>query len=413
MNYSEVILQELIPAFGCTEPIALAYCAAKAAQLLGEEVEEIGARVSGNIIKNAYSVKVPGTEGRKGLEISIVAGALLGDADKKLEVLSAIDKTQLARCDQFIKAGHVQVELQDGVDNLYINITVRGRGHEAEVKIFGSHTNIIYMRCDEEVLLEKDMACSRAKQVDFSFEDIFNYAQNADYSPLKKLLDLEIKYNMEIAAEGLQRPWGSQIGQLVLKHACGNSSEKYVAYAAAGSDARMSGCERPVVINSGSGNQGITVSVPIILYAKDHAFSDEALYRALIFANLLALYLKQGIGKLSAYCGVVSAASASVCGIGFLNHEPVEILADTLSNALAVNSGLICDGAKPSCAMKIASSLRNAFLAYEQAKCDVSFEPGDGIVRPNVDETIGTVGRIARDGMKQTDVVILKEMLKG
>lgn len=222
---------------------------------------------------------------------------------------------------------------------------------------------------------------------------------------------MEIEYNIAIAEEGIHNNWGSNIGKLVLDKRPDDFVEKMVAYASAGSDARMSGCEKPVVINSGSGNQGITVSVPIILYAREHHCEENQLYRALIFANLLGLYMKQGIGKLSAYCGVVSASSASVAGIAFLSGEGEKIIRELLTNSLVVNSGLICDGAKPSCAMKIASSLRNAFLAYQQAKAGKSFQPGDGIVKGDFEETIHTISVIARDGMKKTDEVILHEMV--
>lgn len=282
----------------------------------------------------------------------------------------------------------------------------------SRVVVQGGHTNIILKEKNNEVIYEKGLESEDECKIDFSFEKIYDFAKTCDYSEIRDILDLEVEYNIAIAKDGIENSWGSNIGKLILNSCHDNSTEKLVAYAAAGSDARMAGSEKPVVINSGSGNQGITVSVPIILYAKDKGFSEDELYRALVFANLIGLYLKQGIGKLSAYCGVVSAASASVCGIGYLNNEPVEILKGILSNALAVNSGIICDGAKPSCAMKIASSLRNAFLAYEQAKTENSFEAGDGIVKATLDETIETVSNIARYGMKTTDEVILNEMLK-
>lgn len=411
MNYIEWLKQECIPAFGCTEPIALAYGAALARELLGEEPKKIVALVSGNMIKNAKAVKVPGTEGRKGLEISLVCGALLGDSHKELEVLSDIDKTKLSFCDEKIAEGMVEIGLAPGKTGLYIDITLRGETHSARVVLDRSHTNVVRREKDGVVLFEQAEREEGEEVPPLSFEAIYTFAQEGDYEELKELLDLEIEYNYEIAMEGLSHPYGSNIGKLILEHYADNASEKLVAYAAAGSDARMAGSEKPVIINSGSGNQGITVSVPIVVYAREHGCSQDRLYRALIFANLIGLYLKQGIGKLSAYCGVVSAASAAVCGIGFLQQEEESVLKETLSNALAVNSGLICDGAKASCAMKIASSLRNAFLAYDQAKSDNSFVSGDGIVKPDLEQTIKTVGHIAKYGMKSTDEVILKEML--
>lgn len=412
MDYINYMKKELVPAFGCTEPIALAYASAVAREILGMEPEKILVNVSGNIIKNANSVTVPGTDGRKGLEISIVAGAFLGDASKKLEVLSEVDKSKLDECDEKIKSGIIEIKLKPNVSNLYIDIKLLAKDQSSRVVLQGAHTNIILKEKNDEVIYEKTLESEDNCEVDFSFEKIYEFAKKCDYSEVKDILDLEIAYNTEIAKDGIENDWGSNIGKIILKNYSDNYNEKLVAYAAAGSDARMSGSEKPVVINSGSGNQGITVSVPIILYAKDKGVSEDELYRALVFANLIGLYLKQGIGKLSAYCGVVSAASASVCGIGYLNNENIDVLKETLSNSLAVNSGIICDGAKPSCAMKIASSLRNAFLAYEQAKTNNSFNPGDGIVKETLDKTIETVGHIARYGMKTTDEVILNEMLK-
>ncbi|EFI41766.1 MULTISPECIES: serine dehydratase subunit alpha family protein [Peptoniphilus] len=411
MNYTELLKRELIPAFGCTEPIALAYASAKAARVLNNVPDKIEANVSGNIIKNANSVKVPGTDGRKGLEISIVSGALLGDADKELEVLAGIDKSKLIECDKLIEDGICKINLEEGIAGLYIDIKVKKDDDYARVVIEGGHTNITLIEKNSEILFKGSSERTIEEEIEFDFDKIYDYSKNVDYSEIKNILDMQIDYNYDIAKEGLDNQWGSNIGSIILDNYSKNYSERLVAYASAGSDARMSGCEKPVVINSGSGNQGITVAVPIIVYAKENNVSDDSLYRALIFANLIGLYMKQGIGKLSAYCGVVSAAAASVCGVGILKGEKREVLKETLSNALAVNSGLICDGAKPSCAMKIASSLRNAFLAYDQAKSENSFEAGDGIVKADLDSTIKTVGHIARYGMKTTDEVILNEML--
>ncbi|MGO1580598.1 MAG: L-cysteine desulfidase family protein [Peptoniphilaceae bacterium] len=412
MNYIDFLKSELIPAFGCTEPIAIAYASAKAREVLGEIPDKIIADLSGNIIKNANSVKVPGTEGRKGLKISIVAGAILGNPKKNLEVLSGIDKSRLVECDRLIEEGICKVNLKKGIANLYIEIKAIKGDSYARVIIANSHTNIVLIEKNGEIIFEKEENTSKEEEIEFTFDKIYDFSKEVDYSEIKDILDRQMEFNYEIAEEGLKNDWGSNIGTLILDRSFENSYEKYVAYASAGSDARMSGCEKPVVINSGSGNQGITVAVPIVTYAKDNKVEEDDLYRALIFANLIGLYIKQGIGKLSAYCGVVSAASASVCGIAMLKKVSRETLKETLSNSLVVNSGIICDGAKPSCAMKIASSLRNAFLAMEQAKTKNSFEIGDGIVKESLDETIETVGRIARIGMESTDQVILNEMIR-
>ena len=283
---------------------------------------------------------------------------------------------------------------------------------KSRVIIKDYHTNIIYESLNDKVLFEnKDQEEVEENKVDLSFDKIYDFAKNGNYDSIIDVLDKEIDYNYAIAKEGIENPWGANIGKMVLEDAENNYKDKLVAYAAAGSDARMSGCEKPVVINSGSGNQGITVSVPIIIYAKDHDIDKDKLYRSLIFANLIGLYIKEGIGELSAYCGVVSAAAASVCGIAFMKDEDGDLIKEILTNALATNSGIICDGAKESCAIKIASSLKMSLLAYRQAKKGNSFKPGDGIVKGDVDEMIKTVGHIAMDGMRETDEVILREMI--
>ncbi|MSS78445.1 serine dehydratase subunit alpha family protein [Anaerococcus sp. WCA-380-WT-2B] len=411
MDYKELIKRELIPAFGCTEPIAIAFASAKASELLGKKPEKIIANLSSNMIKNAYSVTVPGTLGRKGIEISIVAGALLADSSKKLELLSTIDKSRLSECDDFIKEGRVELNLAKGKANLYIEIITINEDNSSKVVVEDSHTNIVRMEKNGEVIFDKTSKDNNEDSCSFSFNEIYNFARTCDYNDIKNILQKQIDYNLKIAQEGLDNDWGSNIGRLVLEMDNKAYFEKLVAFAAAGSDARMNGCELPVIINSGSGNQGITTSVPLILYAKDYKYKEDDLYRALIFSNLISLYIKDKIGKLSAYCGVVSASSAVFSSIAFIKGEDKKIIKDTIINSLAVNSGIICDGAKSSCAMKIASSLRNAALAYEQAKHYKSFKSGDGIVKDSLDKTIETVANIARYGMKKTDEVVLNEML--
>lgn len=411
MNYKDYLKRELKVAFGCTEPIALAYAAAKAREVLGEVPEKIDADLSANMIKNANSVYVPGTEGRKGSAISIAAGALLGDPSKELEVLAHIDKSGLADCDQFINEHRIHIALKENVANLYIQITAYAGDSYAKVRIVDEHTNIVHVEKNGEVLFHKNESVEEEVQVDFTFDQIYDYAQTADLKDFEELLNLEIQYNGAIAKEGIDNPWGSGIGRLILDARPDDLREKIAAYTAAGSDARMSGAENPVVINSGSGNQGISISVPLILYAKEKNLPRETLLRGLLFSNLLGLYQKKNIGKLSAFCGVVSAASAAICGIAFLNGDDKEIIKETLSNALAVNGGILCDGAKASCAMKIASSLRNGFLAYDQAVAGRSFHANDGVVKKDIDDTLEVMGNIARYGMKKTDEVILNEVL--
>lgn len=411
-DFKELIRKELIPAMGCTEPIAIAYAAAKAREILGSIPTKITANLSSNIIKNANSVTVPSTNGRKGIEISVVAGMLLGDANKELEVLADIDKSKLDLCDKFIDEGLVTVNLQANKVGLYIQIILENDTESSSVTIEDSHTNIIEIKKNEDILFEKEDENKEELKVDFSFDQIYNFAKTCDYSDIIDILDRQISYNEKISKEGIQNNWGSNIGKIILENNPNNYYEKLAAYAAAGSDARMNGCELPVVINSGSGNQGITTSVPLILYARDYNLSDDCLYRALIFSNLISLYIKDQIGKLSAYCGVVSASSAVISSIAFINDEDKKIIEETITNALAGNSGIICDGAKSSCAMKIASSIRNATLAYQQSKSNNSFDVGDGIIKDSIDKTIDTVGKIAKYGMKKTDEVVLSEMIE-
>lgn len=411
-DFKELIRKELIPAMGCTEPIAIAYAAAKAREVLGSIPKKITANLSSNIIKNANSVTVPSTNGRKGIEISIVAGMLLGDCNKELEVLADVDKSKLDLCDKYINDGLVTVNLQADKAVLYIQIILENDSESSGVTIEGNHTNIVEIKKNGQIIFEKEEETNEESKVDFSFDQIYNFARTCDYSDIKDILDRQISFNEKISKEGIENNWGSNIGKIILENNPNNYYEKLAAYAAAGSDARMNGCELPVVINSGSGNQGITTSVPLILYARDNNFSDDNLYRALIFSNLISLYMKDQIGKLSAYCGVVSASAAVISSIAFINNEDKKIIEETIANALAVNSGIICDGAKSSCAMKIASSIRNATLAYQQSKSNNSFDVGDGIVKENIDKTIDTVGKIAKYGMKKTDEVVLNEMIE-
>ncbi len=412
MDFCELLLEKMVPAYGCTEPVALALAASRAKDLLGENPRKIHATLSGNIIKNANSVKVPGTEGRKGIEISLAVGAFLGDYRKKLEVISDIDKSKLAYMDELLTKGLVDVSLDHDKVGLYIDISMEGESSRSEVIISDHHTNIVYESKNNQVVLDK--RCEKRVEESIkqlNFDRIYDFAKNGDYSRLVDILNKEIAYNYAIAKEGVENPWGANIGKILLSEANGKPIEKYIAYAAAGSDARMAGCEKPVVINSGSGNQGVTVSVPIILYCEDNNCSRDSLYRGLIFANLIALYIKEGIGELSAYCGVVSAGAAAIAGLAFVKNEDKEIIKSTIINALATNSGLLCDGAKESCAAKIASSLKVANMAYIQAKTGNTFKSGDGIVSDDIDKMIERVGNIAQKGMRETDRVILNEMI--
>lgn len=413
-RYTKFLLDEMIVAFGCTEPIALAYTAACASELLKAEPVSVVLRCSGNIIKNAKSVLVPNTQGSFGIEISAAMGVVIAKPELKLEILEEATDQHLRQAQELIRRGMIKVELAKGIAGLYIDVTIEdAKGNKAQAVVKNEHTNVILLKFNDQVLIDQGQITEKAEHIDFSFHQIWEFAKHCDLTPFKEILACEKEYNMAISDEGLKNNWGSSMGKLMSQCSDGSLTDRCVAAAAAGSDARMSGCSMPVVINSGSGNQGITVSVPVIVYAREKGFSEEQLDRALIFSNAIAEYQKQGIGRLSAYCGVVSAASSAVAAIAFLNGESEEVVANTLVNSLVVSSGMVCDGAKPSCAGKIAAALRTAFLGYQQAQMGCSFRAGDGLVMGDVDATIVSIGKIAKIGMAETDVEILQEMLNG
>ena len=414
MDYISLLQKEMRPAFGCTEPIALAYAAAKAASVLDEFPNHIHARCSANIIKNVKSVVIPNSGGRKGLAAATVLGAIVGHPELELEVLESATDEDRKWLGTLLDANFCTVELAEGVDNLYIEITATPDEHTAVVRIENAHTNITYVSRDGNVISETINEIKEAERstCPMTFDSIYEFAKAGDISGILPSIKQQVEYNTAISNEGLSNDYGANIGRLLLLDDETPSLEtKCKARAAAGSDARMSGCPLPVVICSGSGNQGLTVSMPIITTAEELGKTDEELYRALVFANLLTLYVKSGIGKLSAYCGVVSAGIVSVAGIAFLKGDSKDIIEDTLVNGLVSLSGIVCDGAKPSCAGKIAISLDGAFMGYKQARLNKSYQKGDGLVAHSVDDTIKSIGVVAQ-GMKETDVVILNEMLK-
>lgn len=414
MDYISLLQKEMKPAFGCTEPIALAYAAAKAASVLDEFPNHIHARCSANIIKNVKSVVIPNSGGRKGLAAAAVLGAIVGQPERELEVLESATDEDRKWLGTLLEANFCTVELAEGVDNLYIEITATTDEHTAVVRIENAHTNITYVSVDGNVISETINEIKEAERSTclMTFDSIYEFAKAGDISGILPSIKQQVEYNTAISNEGLSNDYGANIGRLLLLDDETPSLEtKCKARAAAGSDARMSGCPLPVVICSGSGNQGLTVSMPIIATAEELGKTDEELYRSLVFANLLTLYVKSGIGKLSAYCGVVSAGIVSVAGIAFLKGDSKDIIEDTLVNGLVSLSGIVCDGAKPSCAGKIAISLDGAFMGYKQARLNKSYQKGDGLVAHSVDDTIKSIGVVAQ-GMKETDVVILNEMLK-
>lgn len=413
--YKEVLKQELVPALGCTEPIAIAYAAAKAKSVLESEPQKIVARCSGNIIKNVKGVVVPTTIDMKGIETAAIVGAFAGNADKELEVLTDVTLEDLKKVKQLLKEKICSVELVEGVANLYIDIEVFAGKNSAQVIISDSHTNIVKIVKNGEVLFEKSQDKKNSQSaIDRSFmsiRGIYDYITSVDTASLSDILDRQIKLNSEISKEGLENDYGANVGKTLLSVYGDTVENTAKARAAAASDARMSGCVLPVVINSGSGNQGITVTMPVLAYAERLNVSKETLYRALALSNLIAIHIKTRIGKLSAFCGAVSASCGSGAAIAYLNGESFEIICDTIINTLGNVAGIVCDGAKPSCAAKIASSVDAAIMGYHMAKRGNVFKNGEGIIKEDIEKTVISVCRMAKEGMKDTDVEILKIMI--
>ena len=416
-DYINVLKEELIPAMGCTEPIAIAYAGAIAREHLGCLPERVEIEVSGNIIKNVKSVIVPNTGGLRGIEVAAAAGIVAGDAAKELKVISEVSTEAVAVIHKFLESTPITVNFSDSKKIFDIMITVYGNGHSAYVRICEFHTNIVEIREDDKYVLQKDIAVEDSLGfTDRGFmnvQEIIEFADTARIEDVKDILDLQVECNVNISEEGLAGDYGANIGKVLLKtYGTDDVKIRAKAKAAAGSDARMNGCEMPVVINSGSGNQGITASIPVIEYAKELGVSDEKRYRALLVSNLITIHLKSGIGRLSAYCGAVSAGCASGAGIAYLYGGGVDEVSHTIVNSLAITSGIICDGAKASCAAKIATAIDAGILGYHMYKEGQQFYGGDGIVSKGVENTIKNVGQLAKEGMATTDQEILKIMTK-
>ena len=416
-DYINVLKEELIPAMGCTEPIAIAYAGAIAREHLGCLPERVEIEVSGNIIKNVKSVIVPNTGGLRGIEVAAAAGIVAGDAAKELKVISEVSTEAVSAIHKFLETTPITVNFSDSKKIFDIMITVYGNGHSAYVRICEFHTNVVEIREDAKYVLQKDVAVEDSLGfTDRGFmnvQEIIEFADTARIEDVKDILDLQIECNVNISEEGLAGDYGANIGKVLLKtYGTDDVKIRAKAKAAAGSDARMNGCEMPVVINSGSGNQGITASIPVIEYAKELGVSDEKRYRALLVSNLITIHLKSGIGRLSAYCGAVSAGCASGAGIAYLYGGGVDEVSHTIVNFLAITSGIICDGAKASCAAKIATAIDAGILGYHMYKEGQQFYGGDGIVSKGVENTIKNVGQLAKEGMATTDQEILKIMTK-
>ena len=418
-TYVHILEEELIPAMGCTEPIAIAYAASIARAALGMLPEHVEIHVSGNIIKNVKSVIVPHTGGLHGIEAAVAAGLVAGDQQRELEVIADVTEEQIKQIKAYLEQTEITVAQAETERVFEIDLRAEKDGRRVQVKIVDGHTNVVLVRRNEEILYESSMlseapdeAVHKTDHSLLEVEKIVLFAEEVELEDVTEVLERQTTYNTAIAEEGLRGKYGANIGNVLLT-AYGNSvGNRAKAWAAAGSDARMSGCELPVVINSGSGNQGITVSLPIIVYAEELHASKEQLYRALVIGNLIAIHLKTGIGCLSAYCGATSAGCGAAAGITYLYGGGYKEIAHTVVNALAINSGMVCDGAKASCAAKIASAVGAGLLGMEMYRQGSQFVGGDGIVTKGVEKTIMNVGDLAREGMAQTDKEIIQIMLR-
>ena len=415
-EYIEILKEELVCAMGCTEPIALAYGAALARKVLDEEVREVKVIASSNIIKNVKSVVVPNTGGQKGIQAATAAGIVAGNADAELRVLAEVSEEDKKAMRTFIETIPMTIKASDKDYVFHILVELKGEEHTSSVEIAGFHTNVIAVTLDDKVLDAKDYEEQgnnyKTDRSLLSVESIVQFADEAKLEEVDELLNKQIDYNLAIAEEALAGDYGANIGKILLKSYGDSVFNKAKAYAAAGSDGRMNGCELPVVINSGSGNQGLTTSLPVIVYAEELKASKEELLRALLVSNLVTIHLKTGIGRLSAYCGATSAGCGAAAGICYLYGGKYYEIAHTIVNALAINSGMICDGAKASCAAKIASSVEAGLLGLQMQRCDKEFYGGDGILEKGVENTIRNIGNLASVGMRETDRTIIEMMTK-
>ncbi len=414
-QFIAILKEELRPAMGCTEPIALAYAGAKAREILGKLPSRIDVFVSGNIIKNVKSVVVPNTGGLRGIAAAVCAGVVAGDADKVLEVISSVSKEKQAELKQYMQEVEINIEPSSAELVFDIDLTLYAGEDNARVRIVNHHTNIVHI--SRNGVVEIDLPTEESSEDNLtdksclSIERIVEFADVLDPEDVRDSIGRQIQYNLAIAKEGLENSWGANIGSVILNQQGSTNNRKAAAWAAAGSDARMSGCEMPVIILSGSGNQGITASVPVAVYAEAFGATEAELFRAVAVSDLVTVHQKTGIGRLSAYCGAISAGCGAGAGIAYLHGGDHEAVAHTVVNAIAILSGTICDGAKPSCAAKIAAAVDAGILGYNMYLEKQQFFGGDGIVTKGADKTVSNIGILAREGMRETDRTILKIML--
>ncbi len=414
-RYLQILFQELIPALGCTEPIAIAYTSAKARELLVSTPEQIDVYCSGNIIKNTQSVTVPNSGGMRGIAAAAALGAIGGNPSAKLEVLENIAPQELALARELLSASRCSCHLQQNVPSLYIRVEMKSGGHCAKAAVAHEHTKIVFLEKDGEILFSEDALSPEESCADprsfLNVQDILTFAQQVKGDDIRDLMERQIQMNTAISSEGLSRSYGARVGKTLLTTFGRHVEIRACAAAAAGSDARMNGCPLPVVINSGSGNQGMTCSLPVIEYAKEWNVSRETLHRALVISNLISIHQKSEIGPLSAYCGAVSAACGAGAAIAWLSGGDYEAISQTITNTIVNIGGMLCDGAKSSCAAKIAAAVNAAILAFTLEKNGCSFHPGEGLVGRNVEHTIHNLSHVGKEGMKETDLTILNLML--
>lgn len=412
--YIQILKEELRPAMGCTEPIALAYAAAIARKVLGELPDRVKIGASGSIIKNVKAVVVPNTNQLKGIPAAAAAGIVVGNPKKELEVIADVAPEDAPKIREFLDNTPIEVEhLNNGITFEIVVSLYKGTDY-AKVRIVNYHTNIVLIEHNGEILKEVKVDGEEEGLTDrtlLNMEDIWDFINSVDVNDVKEILDRQMDYNLAIAEEGLRGSYGANIGKVLLDMDGNNVRTRAKAYAAAGSDARMNGCELPVIINSGSGNQGMTVSLPVIVYAKELKSGEEKLYRALALSNLTAIHQKTPIGRLSAYCGAVNAGAGAGAGIAYLCGGGYEEVIHTIVNALAIVSGIVCDGAKASCAAKIASAVDAGILGYNMYIRGQQFVDGDGIVTKGVEATIRNVGRLGKEGMRETNEEIIRIMI--
>lgn len=415
--YTKILQEELKPAMGCTEPIAIAYAASVLRNALNAVPEKMEIHLSRNIIKNVKSVIVPATGGMNGIKPAVAAGVIANAPEKQLEVLIGLNTDDIPLIKSFIEQCDMKINELESDKTFEVKIYASSENDSAFVHLSDRHTNVISVIKNgqditkEYSIYETTEESEHTNRDILTIEKIIEYAKIVPLETVQPLIKRQIDMNMTIAKEGIANDYGASIGKLLYKDGNCSPQAKACALAAAGSDARMSGCELPVCIISGSGNQGICASVPLIVYAKEKGYTEEDLIRALIVSNLITIHQKTGIGYLSAYCGAISAGCGCACGICFLDGGGYDEISQTFVNSVAILSGTICDGAKPSCAAKIAMAVEAGFMGYEMIKLDKKFFAGDGIVGKGVENTIQNVGRLAREGMSETDKEIIKIML--